>query len=155
MPQFDTDRRAVLERMREANVTQAVIVATEEREIELVEALAKDQEGLFTAFAVSPQDETLPELTAEEIAQRMLRPKMVAVGETGLDYHYCHEPLDWQRRRFGTHIDAAKIAPQTSYYSFSRGSGRYDCYLKGTRCSRLWFRFALLLRQLGLCPTGS
>ena len=110
MPQFDTDRRAVLERMREANVTQAVIVATEEREIELVEALAKDQEGLFTAFAVSPQDETLPELTAEEIAQRMLRPKMVAVGETGLDYHYCHEPLDWQRRRFGTHIDAAKIA---------------------------------------------
>lgn len=93
MPQFDTDRRAVLERMREANVTQAVIVATEEREIELVEALAKDQEGLFTAFAVSPQDETLPELTAEEIAQRMLKPKMVAVGETGLDYHYCHEPL--------------------------------------------------------------
>lgn len=110
MPQFDTDRRAVLERMREANVTQAVIVATEESEIDAVEALAKDQEGLFTAFAVSPQDETLPELTAEEIAQRMLKPKMVAVGETGLDYHYCHEPLNWQRKRFGTHIDAAKIA---------------------------------------------
>ena len=110
MPQFDADREAVLERMREAQISRAVIVATEENEIDAVSALAQKNEGLFTAFAVSPQDETLPDLTAEEIARKMLLPKMVAVGETGLDYHYCHEPLDWQRKRFGTHIDAALIA---------------------------------------------
>lgn len=110
MPQFDADREVVLERMREAQISRAVIVATEENEIDAVSALAQKNEGLFTAFAVSPQDETLPDLTAEEIARKMLLPKMVAVGETGLDYHYCHEPLDWQRKRFGTHIDAALIA---------------------------------------------
>ena len=58
---------------------------------------------------MSPQDEELPDLTAEEIAKIVSRPKMVAVGETGLDYHYCHEPLDWQRKRFATHIEAANL----------------------------------------------
>lgn len=110
MPQFDNDRTEVIERLKAAQVNRAVIVATEEAEIKQVLAMTEAAEGLYGAFAVSPQDEELPDLTAEEIASRVNHPKMVAVGETGLDYHYCHEPLDWQRNRFATHIEAALLA---------------------------------------------
>lgn len=110
MPQFDNDRTEVIERLKAAQVNRAVIVATEEAEIKQVLTIAEAAEGLYGAFAVSPQDEELPDLTAEEIASRVNHPKMVAVGETGLDYHYCHEPLDWQRNRFATHIEAALLA---------------------------------------------
>ena len=110
MPQFANDQAEVLERMKSAQVTKAVVVATEEAEIAPVLTLARENDGLYAAFAVSPQDEALPDLTEEEIVLRVQDPKMVAVGETGLDYHYCQEPLDWQRNRFATHIRAANLA---------------------------------------------
>ena len=109
MPQFANDQVEVLERMKSAQVTKAVVVATEEAEIAPVLTLARENDGLYAAFAVSPQDEALPDLTEEEIVLRVQDPKMVAVGETGLDYHYCQEPLDWQRNRFATHIRAANL----------------------------------------------
>lgn len=109
MAEFDKDRESVIERMKQAQVTKAVVVATEEAEIEKVQKLASEHSAIYTAFAVSPQDKDLRDLSAEEIAQKVNFPKMVAVGETGLDYHYCHEPLDWQRKRFATHIDAAHL----------------------------------------------
>ena len=110
MPQFDDDRSEVIERMKQAKVTRSLIVATEEAEIAPVLEMTAATEGLYGAFAVSPQDKDLPDLTAEEIAALVKHPKMVAVGETGLDYHYCHEPLDWQRDRFATHIEASLLA---------------------------------------------
>ena len=65
MPQFDNDRTDVVTRMRQAQVTRAVVVATEEAEIEPVLKLAKDNEGIFGSFAVSTQDEKLPDLSTE------------------------------------------------------------------------------------------
>lgn len=110
MHQFDADRSEVIERMKASQITRAVVVATEEAEIAPVLELTRLHDGLFASFAVSPQDESLRELRAEEIARLVSDSKMVAVGETGLDYHYCHEPLDWQRDRFATHIHAANLA---------------------------------------------
>ena len=109
MHQFDADRSEVIERMKASQITRAVVVATEEAEIAPVLELTRLHDGLFASFAVSPQDESLRELRAEEIARFVSASKMVAVGETGLDYHYCHEPLDWQRNRFATHIEAANL----------------------------------------------
>ena len=51
MPQFDNDRTDVITRMRQAQVTRAVVVATEEAEIEPVLKLAEENEGIFGAFA--------------------------------------------------------------------------------------------------------
>ncbi len=110
MPDFGNEQADIVDRMRRASVTRAVVVATQESEIEPVRKLTGLYDELFCAFAVSPQDQELPELSAEDIARIVSQPKMVAVGETGLDYHYCHEPLDWQRERFATHIQAARIA---------------------------------------------
>ena len=110
MDVFGKEQNELVERMRLAQVCNAVVVATQTDEIKAVSNLTAQYPELYGAFAVSPQDEELADLSPNEIAEIVKRPKMVAVGETGLDYHYCHEPLDWQRNRFALHIEAAHIA---------------------------------------------
>lgn len=110
MKHFAGEDAALIERMRAAQVSRAVVVATEVDEIAQVQALLDRYPELYGAFALSPQDEELMDLTPEAIAQYVQADRWVAVGETGIDYHYCKEPLDWARRRFATHIAAARLA---------------------------------------------
>ncbi len=110
MKRFEGEDAALIERMRAANVTRAVVVATEVDEIAQVQTLLDRYPELYGAFALSPQDEELVDLTPEAIAQYVAGERWVAVGETGIDYHYCQEPLDWARNRFATHIAAARLA---------------------------------------------
>ena len=94
MDVFGNEQPTLIERMRLAQVTNAVVVATQPDEIEAVKKLTAQYRELYGAFAVSPQDEELKDLSPQEIAKIVSDDKMVAVGETGLDYHYCHEPLN-------------------------------------------------------------
>ena len=110
MKRFEGEDAALIERMRQARVTRAVVVATDVDEIAQVQALLDHYPELYGAFALSPQDEELVDLTPETIAQHVSGDRWVAVGETGIDYHYCQEPLDWARNRFATHIAAARLA---------------------------------------------
>jgi TatD DNase family protein len=110
MKRFEGEDAALIERMRQARVTRAVVVATDVDEIAQVQALLDRYPELYGAFALSPQDEELVDLTPETIAQHVSGDRWVAVGETGIDYHYCQEPLDWARNRFATHIAAARLA---------------------------------------------
>ena len=110
MKRFEGEDAALIERMRAANVTRAIVVATDVDEIAQVQALLDRYPELYGAFALSPQDEELVDLTPETIAQHVSGDRWVAVGETGIDYHYCEEPLDWARNRFATHIAAARLA---------------------------------------------
>ena len=110
MERFAGEEAALIERMRAAQVSRAVVVATDVDEIAQVQTLLDRYPELYGAFALSPQDETLTDLSAEAIAQYVQGDRWVAVGETGIDYHYCTEPLDWARNRFATHIAAARLA---------------------------------------------
>ena len=110
MKRFEGEDAALIERMRQARVTRAVVVATDVDEIAQVQVLLDRYPELYGAFALSPQDEELVDLTPETIAQHVSGDRWVAVGETGIDYHYCQEPLDWARNRFATHIAAARLA---------------------------------------------
>jgi TatD DNase family protein len=110
MKRFEGEDAALIERMRQARVMRAVVVATDVDEIAQVQALLDRYPELYGAFALSPQDEELVDLTPETIAQHVSGDRWVAVGETGIDYHYCEEPLDWARNRFATHIAAARLA---------------------------------------------
>jgi TatD DNase family protein len=110
MKRFEGEDAALIERMHQARVTRAVVVATDVDEIAQVQALLDRYPELYGAFALSPQDEELVDLTPETIAQHVSGDRWVAVGETGIDYHYCEEPLDWARNRFATHIAAARLA---------------------------------------------
>ena len=125
--------------MRQAQVSRAIVVATEIGEVEAVKKLCTHYPELYGAFALSPQDETLPELSAEEIARIVTEEEMVAVGETGLDYHYCVEPLDWQRQRFVTHIQAALIAQKPLIIHSREASDDTVSILKTNQAQKVGF----------------
>ncbi len=108
--EFAADLPAVLERMRAAGVAAATVIGCdrgeEKRVIELVSASSSPK--LFGAWALHPEYENVPETTVEEIEAVCSAPEIAAVGETGLDYHWCKGNLTWQKERFRRHIQAAR-----------------------------------------------
>jgi TatD DNase family protein len=72
-------------------------------------ALAERYPNVFASVGVHPDYEEEKEPTAEELAKLAQHPKVVAIGETGLDYFRLKGDLEWQRERFRAHIRAAKM----------------------------------------------
>jgi len=98
---FDRDRDAVLVRARAAGVGHVVVIGGTVEESERAAALAGGGPGLSATAGVHPHEARSwsPEAAARLKALLAL-PEVVAVGETGLDYHYDHSPRDAQRRAF-------------------------------------------------------
>ncbi|MGD9109576.1 MAG: TatD family hydrolase [Phycisphaerales bacterium] len=102
------DIDTVLQRSIEAGVTRWITVGTSAEDNHKAVELAGRYDNLYAAVAVHPHDaktvttETIPELKA--LASN---PKVVAIGETGLDYHYNHSLHEDQRRVFGQHLEIA------------------------------------------------
>lgn len=107
---FDADRDAMIERMIDAGVSAAVVIGCDDDDYPRLRQTLDAHPGvLFGAWALHPEYENLPDPSLETILERNSQPGMVAVGETGLDFYWCKEPLDWQRRRFRLHIEAARV----------------------------------------------
>ena len=70
--------------------------------------LAENHDNLYASVGVHPDYELETEPTQAELVQFAQHPKVVAIGETGLDYYRLTGNLDWQRERFRTHIRAAR-----------------------------------------------
>lgn len=111
---FDGDRDAVLSRARDAGVG-AIIVAGAARSVEDLERTADcadmeiDGVELYATAGVHPHEAR--HFTGEHaaaIAELAGRPRIVAVGETGLDYHYNHSPPEIQRQVFARQIEIAR-----------------------------------------------
>src|SRR2546425_474826 len=98
---FDRDRDAVLVRARAAGVGHVVVIGGTVEESERAAALARGGPGLSATAGVHPHEARSwsPEAAARLKALLAL-PEVVAVGETGLDYHYDHSPRHAQRRAF-------------------------------------------------------
>lgn len=106
---FDADRDDVVARMRTAGMCAAITIACDDADLPTLERLlAQYPNFLYGAWAIHPEYPDHREADVDEIAEVASRPGMVAVGETGLDFYWCKEPLDWQRKRFRTHIAAAR-----------------------------------------------
>jgi TatD DNase family protein len=108
-PELAGDIDGVLARMSAAGVGLALSVCTRLDEFEQVRALAERDDRVFASVGVHP--DTLPgaeEPTVGELVRLARLPRVVAIGETGLDYYRLPEPLDWQRDRFRRHIRAAR-----------------------------------------------
>lgn len=117
-PELAADQAGVLSRMRAAGVGGALNVCVTLEEFPTVLALAESQPDIWCSVGVHPdylsdQPEgaaTLEEPTVDRLVGLAAHPKVIAIGETGLDYFRLKEPLDWQRERFRTHIRAARSA---------------------------------------------
>lgn len=106
---FDEDRQAIIERMKAAGMKACVTIACDEEELAPLLHLVDAHPGfLFGAWALHPELDKAPEVPSDKLLAVARRPNMVAVGETGLDFYWCKEPLDWQRARFRQHIAVAR-----------------------------------------------
>lgn len=104
---FDADRDAVLTRAAEAEVGHVVIIADSLNSTERGRALAREH-GLSCTAGVHPHEASSWNAEVREsIARALDAPEMVAVGETGLDYHYDHSPRDAQRAAFEAQLRLA------------------------------------------------
>jgi TatD DNase family protein len=94
--------------MREQRVVAALSVCTTLPEFDRVLPVAELEADVFASVGVHPDTEGTPEPTVESLCERARHPKVVAIGETGLDYYRLSEPLEWQRDRFRVHMRAAR-----------------------------------------------
>lgn len=105
---FDGDRDGVLARARGAGVGHVIVVGTTLADSEQAAALARAHPGLSATAGVHPHAATSwSAATASALADLVARPEVVALGETGLDYHYNHSPPAAQRRAFEAQLELA------------------------------------------------
>lgn len=98
--------------MAQAQVTRALCICTTLEEFDAVHALALSYPQLWATVGVHPDNEGVHEPTLEDLVQRGRLPRVLGVGETGLDYYRLGDrsvaDMEWQRQRFRTHIRAAR-----------------------------------------------
>lgn len=108
-PDFAEDLPETVERARKAGVGLMVTISTKLREFESVFRVAEAYPDIYCSVGVHPHEaENEPETTAEKLIELAQHPKVVGIGETGLDYYYEHSPRDVQRKIFREHIKAAR-----------------------------------------------
>ncbi|NOT18232.1 MAG: TatD family hydrolase [Sulfuriferula sp.] len=100
----------IIANMHANQVTHALCVSVELDRYPDVLAMAERHAHIFASVGVHPDYENITEPTVAQLVELAGHPRVVAIGETGLDYFRLTGDLDWQRERFRTHIRAAKIA---------------------------------------------
>ncbi|MBK6613103.1 TatD family hydrolase [Ottowia sp.] len=117
-PELAADLVTIRAAMAEARVTRALCISTTMEEFPQVQALAERYDNFWATAGVHPDSEDVHEPTEDELVRAAAQPKVVAIGETGLDYYQMEArkggrgiaDLEWQRARFRTHIRAARRA---------------------------------------------
>lgn len=109
-PDFDDDRAEVIARARLAGVTRMVTICTRLENEARVRAMAESTEGLFYAVGIHPMSvkPDSPLVTVAQLEGFAAHPKMVGIGETGLDYHYTPDSAPRQAESLRIHIEAAR-----------------------------------------------
>jgi TatD DNase family protein len=115
-PELASQLPQIRQAMAEAQVDRALCICTTLEEFETVHALATSYDNFWATVGVHPDNEGVTEPTLDDLLGRAALPRVVAIGETGLDYYQMEErkggrgihEMDWQRDRFRTHIRAAR-----------------------------------------------
>jgi TatD DNase family protein len=107
-PELAENLAEVLENMRRNEVSDALCVGVSLEKLPQILAIADQHAHIFASVGVHPDHELDAEPTQEQLVALAQHPKVVAIGETGLDYFRLKGDLEWQRDRFRTHIRAAR-----------------------------------------------
>ena len=100
----------LLQRMAGAGVIEALCVAVQMEDWPAVIAIAEAHDKIWASVGVHPDYAECVEPTVDQLVDRARHPKVLAIGETGLDYFRLTGDLEWQRERFRVHIRAARRA---------------------------------------------
>lgn len=100
----------VLQRMQDNQVGLAVCIGVNLEDFPKVLALAESEPRLYATVGVHPEYTDVEEPDEDRLVALAAHPKVVAIGETGLDYYWQKDQPKWQRDRFRTHIRAARRA---------------------------------------------
>jgi TatD DNase family protein len=111
-PELVSQLPEILQAMAASQVSRAICIATTLEEFGAVHNLAMTHSNLWATVGVHPDNEGVHEPTLTDLLNRAALPKVVAIGETGLDYYRLNgrttADMAWQRERFATHIAAAR-----------------------------------------------
>jgi TatD DNase family protein len=107
-PEFAPRMAGIFAKMAENRVTHALCVSVNLPDFPQVLALAEQYPNVYASVGVHPDYEDTPEPTVAQLVDLAQHPRIVAIGETGLDYYRLEGDLEWQRERFRTHIRASR-----------------------------------------------
>jgi TatD DNase family protein len=107
-PDFDGKIAAVREEMQANGVSHALCISVSLEGFPKVLALAETYDNFFASVGVHPDHEDRASVDPARLAELARHPRVVAIGETGLDYYRVSGDLAWQRERFRAHIRAAR-----------------------------------------------
>lgn len=107
-PGLKEDFSDIAQRMKTNGVHRALCVSVNLPEWDCMMDMVEREATLYGSVGVHPDYEDEAEPTVEDLVSRSKHPKVVAIGETGLDYFRLQGDLQWQRERFRTHIRAAR-----------------------------------------------
>ncbi len=102
------DFAAMMAATEEAGVSHMLCIGVDLESFPDVQALAEEHDHVFASVGVHPLYKESREPSVDELLERAAHPKVIAIGETGLDYFYAKEERDWQKRYFIAHIKAAR-----------------------------------------------
>jgi TatD DNase family protein len=108
-PGLAEDLPGVIGRAEAAGVKLMLSIGTRVKKFDQILALAEQHDNVFCTVGTHPHNAAEePDVTADELVRLAQHPKVVGIGEAGLDYHYDLSPRDIQARSFRIHIDAAR-----------------------------------------------
>ena len=108
-PELAEKMPELLENMERNGVTHALCVSVDLADFPQVLSLAEEHAHIFASVGVHPDYEDTDEPSAEQLVNLAQHPKIIAIGETGLDYFRLKGDLEWQRERFRQHIRASRL----------------------------------------------
>ena len=108
---FAAERDAVIDRARAAGVGTMVTICTRLDEFPGVRAIAEAHDDIWCSVGAHPHEAAdHATINADELAALATHPRVVGIGESGLDFHYDHSPRDVQERVFRSHIAASQAS---------------------------------------------
>lgn len=107
---LNEDLPGLLANARKNDISHLLCVSVTMEDYPDILRLAEQEPAIFASVGVHPTSTGGIEPEASTLIEKAQHPRVVAIGETGLDYFHCKDDLDWQHQRFHRHIEASKAS---------------------------------------------